>query len=202
MAATARLSRSEQAGRNRALVLAAASEVFLRRGYHAATLEQIAEAAGFSKGVVYSQFDGKADLFMALLEARIAERAAENEGFAATLAGDDGVRRLVRRYADLVRTDAPWRLLLVEFRVHAARHPELNARYARAHARTIDSLAAALAAIYARGGTQPPLPARRLAVLLLALATGIELEEATDARALGGDRGLDQIAALITRSPS
>ena len=73
-----RLTRAEQGERNRGLVLAAARRVFLERGYAGATLEAIAEEAGFSKGVVYSQFAGKPDLFLALLEARIAERAEQN----------------------------------------------------------------------------------------------------------------------------
>ena len=66
-----RLSRPEQVHRNRGLVLEAARRVFLERGYAGATLEAIAEEAGFSKGVVYSQFAGKPDLLLALLEARI-----------------------------------------------------------------------------------------------------------------------------------
>ena len=70
-----RLSRAEQVERNRERVLDAAREVFLERGYAGATLEAIAEAAGFSKGVVYSQFAGKPDLFLALLERRIDQRA-------------------------------------------------------------------------------------------------------------------------------
>src|SRR6185295_9164397 len=57
--------RAEQIERNRGLVLAAARRVFLERGYAGATLDAIAEEAGFSKGVVYSRFGGKADLFLA-----------------------------------------------------------------------------------------------------------------------------------------
>ena len=82
-----RLSRAEQNDRNRALLLAAARRVFLARGYYAATLEQIADEAGFSKGVVYSRFASKADMFLALLEDRIAERAAQNADLAGRLAG-------------------------------------------------------------------------------------------------------------------
>src|SRR2546421_532039 len=82
-----RLSRAEQNDRNRALLLAAARRVFLARGYYAATLEQIADEAGFSKGVVYSRFASKADMFLALLEDRIAERAAQNADLAGQLAG-------------------------------------------------------------------------------------------------------------------
>ena len=80
-----RLSRAEQNDRNRALLLAAALRVFLARGYHAATLELIADEAGFSKGVVYSRFTSKADMFLALLTDRIAERAAQNASAAGQL---------------------------------------------------------------------------------------------------------------------
>src|SRR6186997_399416 len=90
-----RLTRAEQGERNRGLVLAAARRVFLERGYAGATLEAIADEAGFSKGVVYSQFAGKPDLFLALLDARIAERAERNAAVSAGLAGVDGLRALL-----------------------------------------------------------------------------------------------------------
>src|SRR6266487_2182067 len=82
-----RLSRAEQNDRNRALLLAAARRVFLERGYYAATLDQIADEAGFSKGAVYSRFASKADMFLALLEDRITERAAQNAQLAGEMAG-------------------------------------------------------------------------------------------------------------------
>src|SRR5215475_3159802 len=113
-----RLTRAEQAERNRGLVLAAARRVFLARGYHGATLEQIADEAGFSKGVVYSQFDGKADLFLTLLRARIEERSADN----ARVASEQpcgGVAALLEHLAGVDRAEPEWMLLLIEFRVHA-----------------------------------------------------------------------------------
>src|SRR5215472_3667702 len=86
-----RLTRVEQSARNRSLVLAAARRMFLERGYHGASLEQIADEAGFSKGVVYSQFESKADLFLGLMEQRIEERNAENRRFVDRLVAGDGV---------------------------------------------------------------------------------------------------------------
>ena len=60
-------------------------------------LDVIAEEAGFSKGVVYSQFAGKPDLFIALLEQRIAERAAQNAAACrASVQGSTGCAQLVR----------------------------------------------------------------------------------------------------------
>ena len=87
-----RVSRAAQVEANRGEVLAAARRVFLARGYAGATLDAIADAAGFSKGVVYSQFGGKADLFLALLAQRIEERAAhEVTGWRGVMAAPDGV---------------------------------------------------------------------------------------------------------------
>src|SRR5215470_5035871 len=103
-----RLTRVEQVGKNRAAVLDAARRVFLARGYGGATLDAIAEEAGFSKGVVYSQFSSKADLFMALLEERISERAAENERSVADVAGAAGLRVLLRNFEADARAEAGW----------------------------------------------------------------------------------------------
>ena len=171
-----RLSRAEQNDRNRALLLAAARQVFLARGYHAATLEQIADEAGFSKGAVYSRFDSKADMFLALLMDRIAERAAQNAAAAGQLA-QSGLPALLELAWRAERADPGWRLLVTEFRVHAARDPELNCRYAAAHETTVDGVASAVASVAGRNGHAPALPARQMAELLLAIETGLSLEQ-------------------------
>ncbi len=179
-----RLSRAEQNDRNRALLLAAALRVFLTRGYHAATLDQIADEAGFSKGVVYSRFESKADMFLALLADRIAERATQNVAAAGQLTRSGDMAALLA-LAWRAERDAPgWRLLVTEFRVHAARDPELNRRYAAAHARTVDGIASVLASIAKRNGHALAVPARQVAELLLAIETGLALEQLTDPRAV------------------
>src|SRR4051812_50109383 len=55
-------------------VLQAAGEVFAERGFAAASLDQVAAAAGFTKGAVYSNFRSKDDLFLALMEDEGARR--------------------------------------------------------------------------------------------------------------------------------
>ena len=184
MLSVKRLTRPEQNERNRALVLEAARHVFLARGYHAATVEEIADEAGFSRGVVYSRFGAKADLFLALLERRIAERAAQMAALAEGLSGEDGAVTLMEGAADRDRDDPGWGLLLIEFRVHAARDRELNERYVAAHQRTVERVAAVLGGIYERAGQVPPLPAGELAELMLALSSGGQLEYAANPAAL------------------
>ena len=71
----ARMSRAERKEMTRELLLDAAIEVFAEKGYHGASLDDVAEAAGFTKGAVYSNFTRKSDLFRALCE-RETQRAA------------------------------------------------------------------------------------------------------------------------------
>jgi AcrR family transcriptional regulator len=179
-----RLTRVEQTERNRFLVLDAARHVFLERGYQGATLEHIADEAGFSRGVVYSQFGTKADLFLALLDVRIEERARDNARVAAGLAGVQGLATLFEYTTMVERSESEWTRLVIEFRIHAARDPELNRRYAAAHDQTLTGVAALIADIMARGGDEPPWPPRRLAELVVAVRSGSVLEQAADPDAL------------------
>jgi AcrR family transcriptional regulator len=65
---TVRLTRAERREQIRADLVASARQVFLRRGFHQASLEEIALEAGWSKGAVFSNFAGKDELFLAVLE--------------------------------------------------------------------------------------------------------------------------------------
>ncbi len=193
---TTRLRRAEQVERNREEVLAGARRVFLARGYGKATVEAIAEDAGFSTGVVYSQFGSKADLFLALLERRIEERATRNDEVTAQLAGVDGVRALVLTARRDGAAEQDWLLLLLEFRLVAARDPELNARYAALHDWTVDRLASTLDALHERADIPPAVPVGTMARFLLALGVGVTLERAADADGLPDD----ELVAMMTNA--
>jgi AcrR family transcriptional regulator len=188
-----RLSRAEQNDRNRALLLAASRRVFLERGYYAATLDQIADEAGFSKGAVYSRFASKADMFLALLEDRIAERAARNAQLTGGLAGTGNFAALLDQAQGDERSTPGWRLLVTEFRLHAARDPELNRRYAALHARTVDGVARMFAEISKDNAEGLPFPPPLMAELWLAIETGRALEQITDPDALS-DPALHRLA--------
>jgi AcrR family transcriptional regulator len=180
------MSRAERNDRNRALLLDAARRVFLERGYYAATLDHIADEAGFSKGAVYSRFASKADMFLALLEDRIAERAGQNARLAGELAGTGNFAALLE-LAERAERGAPgWRLLVTEFRVHAARDPELNRRYAALHMRAVDGVAQSFTAVSKDGGSDFPVPPRQLAELWLTIETGRALEQIANPDAFGG----------------
>jgi AcrR family transcriptional regulator len=194
------MSRVEQVERNRDLVLAAARRVFLHRGYSGATLDAIAQEAGFSKGVVYSQFAGKADMFLALLERRIEARAESNARLAAGLAGLDGLGTLLLANARRSEEDAAWMRVLIEFRVLAAREPAVNERYARLHARTLDGFTEAIATVLERGGVEPAMPPRALAELIFVLDAGTVLERASGSTSLPVTALEDIVFRLVGRA--
>ncbi|SRR5271166_924984 len=195
-----RLRRAEQVERNREAVLEAARRVFIERGYAGASLEAIADEAGFSKGVVYSQFGSKPDLFMALLERRVEERAARNERIAEQLVGAEAMRGLI----DAAREDAVanpgWPHLLTEFRALAMRDPELNRRYAEAHSRAVERLASVYDRLYDGSGLTPAVPPRSLAEFFLSVAAGIAMERAANPNALPDD-DLVRLTARILGLP-
>ena len=70
-----RLTRAEQRDVTRTRLLDAAEKVFVDRGFHAASVDDVAEEAGYSKGAVYSNFENKDELFLAVLERRVDSRA-------------------------------------------------------------------------------------------------------------------------------
>jgi AcrR family transcriptional regulator len=172
-----RLTRAESKARTRSALVDAGRRVFLDRGYHGATLEAVADAAGFSTGAVYSAFDGKADLFLAVFDARVAERAGQlaHAGAAAASAAEQGAD-LAREFTAASKQQRDWSLLVIEFWVHAARDPELRRRFARRH----DALKAAIGQVFdqmlARTGERLSIDSDQLAMAALALGNGLTLE--------------------------
>jgi AcrR family transcriptional regulator len=121
--------RSERRARTRGLLLEAAARVYARNGFDGATLDEIAEEAGFTKGAVYDHFGSKENLLFALLDehlaGQIAEQVAlfdpEKETAERPRAGADRWMAQLDENPDLFR-------LFIEAWVHAQRDAELMPR--------------------------------------------------------------------------
>ncbi len=183
-----RLGREEQGEVTRRRLLDAARRVFLRHGFHGTSLDLIADEAGFTKGAVYSRFKSKADLFLVLVDERYTERIAEMEALAASAQGTlDLATAMHRKWETKLRVDQEWSLLLVEFRVHAARDAALNRRYGALHAKLRDGLATTIAREAEENGETLPIPAVSIARAALALANGSVLERVAEGSAFPAD---------------
>jgi AcrR family transcriptional regulator len=162
----------------RTRILDAAAAVVAERGLAAATLDQVAAAAGFTKGAVYSNFASKDELFLALLETQVAGRVA---GVERTLAAARTVAdALAAVSAELARPDWQTQLLLGEFWQHAVRDPVVREAFAesrrRLRARVIEATAAFLAGL----PEDPDWTPEALALVVVALANGLAFEELAD----------------------
>lgn len=175
-----RLSRAEQTLANREAILTAAREQFEAHGYHGASVDGIAAAAGFSKGAIYSQFGSKDDLMLAVLETRIHQRDAEVEAFIAAAGADLQPADVVRQALGLSIASLPWQVALLEFRIHAWRNPAINARYQALHQRTIDKVARTMAVLGERIGGLGRHTEEQVAVAFLAGGTGMVIERLVD----------------------
>jgi AcrR family transcriptional regulator len=192
-----RVSRRDRAAANRAALLAAARKVFLAAGYHGATVDAIAGEAGFTIGAVYSRFGGKAELFLALLEQRIEERigqirsVVDGSGPAADLVA------VARQWAGVLRTDLDWTLLVIEFRVHAARDPVLAARFAELHGRLLRALVQVITESLGLPAATPEV--EDLARVLLAAGPGGALARAAEGEAFRDELMEETNVALAQR---
>jgi AcrR family transcriptional regulator len=174
----ARLTRAESAARTRARLLAAAERVFFERGFHAASLEAVAEEAGLTKGAVYSQFESKADLFLAFQEERN-EQTVRRTGawFAALGPGDRPVDLVIDYWREkLLHDPAEYTLLVIEFWASACRDPEIQRRFSDQHERLLATTGKPLEEAASRLGVVLPLPAVELLRLAAGIAHGLELE--------------------------
>jgi AcrR family transcriptional regulator len=191
-----RLTRAERSAQTRAELMASARQLFLRRGFHAASLELVAEEAGFTIGAVYSRFGSKADLFLAILDERIDQLVAE----VAQVARLDQplpahAELLAGRRMALLEREREWFPLVVEFWSHAARDERLRREFAARHERLVQAYAGLIEADYARLGLTLPLAPEVLARAVVAMGNGVALERLADP-----DRGPDGLLSTMAIS--
>jgi AcrR family transcriptional regulator len=175
--AVARLTRAERKAQTREALLDAGHAVFLRDGFHGASLDRVAAEAGFTKGAVYAHFTAKADLFLAILERRVDRRVLAQETAGADARSyEELVEQAAQQWGAVMREDRAWSLLLLEFWTYAARDPELRERVAAQHRRTHDSIAAVLGALRDRTATTLAADDDALATIIMALGNGLNLD--------------------------
>jgi AcrR family transcriptional regulator len=173
-----RKTQAERREETREQVLAAAARVFARRGFHATSLEAIADEAGYSRGAVYYNFADKEELFLELLDRRCVERAQDLRAVFGDV--DDDVEATsqhaqiaAQRALAAMTGDPQWRALYMEFLAHAARDSAFRRRFAKRSA----EMRGALEDIVAER-TRPiagalDMEPEQLAVVIDALGTGL-----------------------------
>jgi AcrR family transcriptional regulator len=170
-----RLTRAESKALTRQRLLEAAGELVAAKGFAATSIEEIAEAAGYTIGAIYSNFGSKEALILALLEEHMSASMAE---LAQVFDEADGEQRtggeaLGRYFERLAAAHERWWLLSNEVWLYALRHPEARARLVRPLEVCDQSIARLVERLFADQGLESPMPPGQLAVVIDGLADGM-----------------------------
>lgn len=176
----ARLTRAESQAHTRQQLVEVATELFLRDGYFATSIDRVADEAGYSKGAVYSNFRNKDELCLAVLDEVRGRQAAQV--FAALTAAESPEGRVAafERWAEATLGDEGWSNLELEFGTQVRRNEALRAEYARRGGEIRSMIAAVLASAAADLGIELPIPAEDAATALLSLGIGLGLQRAIE----------------------
>jgi AcrR family transcriptional regulator len=179
-------------------LLDAAARLVAERGFEAASVAAICEEAGYSTGAVYSNFNGKEDLFLRLYEERIERRSAELR--ATVRAAGGGVRGLAAAGANWSQEFAAgreWFLLYFEFALKAARDPEFAARFQTLREQAMEELESGIEQALAEAGAGSSIPSRELARMIRAVNYGFALDRLIDEASVPESIPGDLIVLLI-----
>lgn len=177
-----RLTRAETKARTRRLLLDATARTFARKGFAGSSVEEIAEAAGYSIGAVYANFGSKEQMFIELMKSRVAEHVeragqimdgVEN----GTVDPTKELGRLLTRTADEDPDFAP---LQAEFWLYAVRNPEMMSALAEQLRGPHDLLTEQMGRALDRVGGRDEVPAESVATVVLALFQGLARQRRLD----------------------
>ena len=171
-----RLTRQESRLETRTKLLESAAQLFARGGYEGASVDLIAESAGYSKGAFYSNFESKEAIFLELLDAH---KRREIDALAQLLAQDIPASELV----SLIRnsegnrvSDFDFGLLSAEFQLQACRDKTFAKTYAKLHRTHLNTMAGLITRLFAKLDRTPPATPEDLADIIMALTTGLSLQ--------------------------
>ena len=184
----------------REYLLHAAAQVFAERGFHEATLDEVASAAGFTKGAVYSNFKNKEDLFLALLEDAYArDTAAIKETLGAS---DVPPEARLGDFVQMMRSemeDVPnLGALYLEFHLYALRNPSARERMNELERADVRAIAEIIESERTQREIEIDEPVERTARIIVALFRGISMMRTSDPEMAGEDL-LEGAIAFVSR---
>ena len=165
-------------------LLDAALTVFAERGFANATLDEVAAAAGLTKGAIYSNFDGKDEIFLAMLDEQVLNRveAVRSALVAEPMPADarGAARHVGRLLAAAITEHRDWQLVFLDFWLRAVRDEEVHVQFL-AHRRMLH--AAISGAVTLAVGERPSatdFSTGDIVTVVLALSNGLAVEQYID----------------------
>jgi AcrR family transcriptional regulator len=174
-------TQAERTAETRTRLIEAAEKIFARDGFQAAKLEEIASEAGYTRGALYANFEGKEELFIALIGHETERRMAAAQRVVSNLTSQSSSQtaRYQALKAGYLRsmTNQTWNVLFIEFKLFVLRHPDLKAQVTEMQTKAFATVAKTLEQIFACSDSKPPVSPLAAGMALGALANtlGIDL---------------------------
>ncbi|CDO30016.1 TetR/AcrR family transcriptional regulator [Mycolicibacterium porcinum] len=175
-----RLTRAETQARTRAALLEAAAETCARKGYAAASVDEIAAVAGYSVGAVYSNFSSKENLFSELMNERASGRLDKVVQTISENADGGPLTALGRMLVEIADNEIEFEAIQAEFWLHSVRNPDAMVTLRDRSARTLASLREILAETLERNNIDDSVSVDGFAVVVLALFQGLVRQRRID----------------------
>jgi AcrR family transcriptional regulator len=183
-----RLSRAERREQTRQELLTAADACFVTHGFHASSVDEVAERAGYTKGAVYSNFASKEDLFLAVYQRRVEQALTDVVPDVRRAGAEQAFDWMATATVERRGRDDGWLAVFFEFWAHVLRHPELRDRFAAIHARFLEPMTEAVGQLAEDRGLALPtdVSASQVALAWNAMEIGLGLERLTQPDAVDG----------------
>ena len=194
---TARMTREQSRANTRDRLLRAARIVFARSGFHGASVEEIASEAGFSTGALYSNFTGKEDLFLVLMEREIDEYSREiSDAVRERASIDERATGGARQWMTMIEREPDVLLLFMEFWAYGVRDAQVRPKVAARFAQVRELLTTLIVEGVREFDLELDIPAEQLAVAIDALADGIARQKLADPDAVP-DELMGRVLSLL-----
>jgi AcrR family transcriptional regulator len=194
---TERMTREQSRANTRERLLLAARSVFARSGFHGASVEEIASEAGFSTGALYSNFSGKEDLFLVLMEREIDEYSREiADAVRARSSIAERATGGARQWMTMIEREPDVLLLFMEFWAYGVRDARVRPKVAARFAQVRQLLTALIVDGVREFDLELDIPAEQLAVAIDALADGIARQKLADPDAVP-DELMGRVLSLL-----
>jgi AcrR family transcriptional regulator len=191
------MTREQSKANTRERLLTAARNAFASSGFHGASVDEIASRAGFSTGALYSNFDGKEDLFLVLMEREIEEHAREiAEAVSVRESVAERATGGAQRWMTMIDREPELLLLFMEFWAYGVRDAAVRPKVAARFAQVRRLLTKLIEEGVREFELELAIPAEQLAVAVDALADGIARQRLADPEAVP-DELMGNVLALL-----
>ena len=172
------VTREESQRRTRERLVEAAQQTVARCGYGGSSIGAIVEAAGFTKGAFFSNFESKDELLLEVLRRHFRNELAGMAAILEQSSGQEDLGAALDAYVDQIALNTDWMTLGVELALHASRDAGFAVGYLQIRSNFALALGRLATQVFARYGRLPPMQPEGLGNMLLSLVQGIGLSAA------------------------